>query len=738
MGCTAIEREEAPDIDRPTEITLNGASPLIVEAGSTFQDPGATAKQYFEIVATQRVSRNLTSTIKTESDVDTSTPGEYTVTYSVLNDLDMLKQKTRTVKVVDTTAPVITLIGNSSVTVEAGSIYDDLGATASDIVDGDLTASITSVSNVDTSTPGEYTVTYNVSDAAGNIAELQRNVIVEDTTAPVIALIGDSTVTVEAGTTYIDAGATATDNIDGNLTASITTVNNVDISTPGEYTVTYNVKDYYGNPAEEMTRTVKVVDTTAPVITLIGNSTVETGSIYNDLGANAFDIVDGDLTASIITVSNVNTSIPGQYTVTYNVSDAAGNTAEEMIRTVIVLEDTTAPMITLIGDSTVTVEARTTYIDAGATATDNVDGNLTASIITESDVDTSTPGQYTVTYNVSDAAGNEAVEMKRIVIVEDTKAPIITLTGDSIIRIKAGSIYNDQGATAFDNIDGNLTARISTVSNVDTSVPGEYTVTYNVSDDAGNAAKEVIRTVIVEDTTVPVIILTGDSIIGVEAGTPYEDEGATAFDNVDGDITNNIIIVNNVDTSIPGQYTVTYNVSDTAGNAAEEVTRTVYVQDTTVPVITLKGLSTVRVEAGTPYEDEGATASDNIDGNITNNIVTTNNVVTFATGTYYVTYNVRDANGNAAEEVTRTVIVEDTTAPVITLTGHSTVEVGLGSIYDDKGATAYDIVDGDLTANITTVSNVNTSTPGTYYVTYNVSDAAGNAAAEVTRTVRVI
>lgn len=80
----------------------------------------------------------------------------------------------------------------------------------------------------------------------------------------------------------------------------------------------------------------------------------------------------------------------------------------------------------------------------------------------------------------------------------------------------------------------------------------------------------------------------------------------------------------------------------------------------------------------------------------------------------------------------------DTTAPVITLLGDATVNLTVGDTYADAGATAKDDVDGDITANIvTTGARVDTSAPGSFTVTYDVSDAAGNKAAEVTRTVNV-
>ena len=203
-------------------------------------------------------------------------------------------------------------------------------------------------------------------------------------------------------------------------------------------------------------------------------------------------------------------------------------------------------------------------------------------------------------------------------------------------------------------------------------------MTYNVTDSSGNAATEVTRTVNVTDTTAPVITLVGDAQITVEVGTTYTESGATASDNYDGDITADVVIGGECRYKYRRKYTVTYNVSDDAGNAATEVTRTVNVTDTTAPVITLVGDAQITVEVGTTYTDLGATASDNYDGDITADINVTNPVDTSVIGSYTVTYNVDDSNGNAATGVTRTVNVTDTTAPVITLVGDAqiTVEVG--------------------------------------------------------------
>ena len=326
--------------------------------------------------------------------------------------------------------------------------------------------------------------------------------------------------------------------------------------------------------------------------------------------------------------------------------------------------DLEAPVITLNGASTVNLNVGDTYSELGATATDNVDGNLTSSIIIGGDtVNTSLGGTYVVTYNVSDAAGNNAAEVVRTVnVIADTTAPVITLIGSANISLELGDSYSDQGATASDNIDGNLTSSIVVGGDtVNTNAVGLYTITYNVSDAAGNNAVEVTRSVTVNpDTTAPVIVLNGASTINLNIGDTYIEQGATATDNIDGNLTSSIVITGTVNTASAGTYFVNYNVSDSSGNAAAQVTRTVNVAaDTTPPVIVLVGASTINLLVGDTYNEQGATASDNIDGNLNSSIVTTGSVNTSVAGTYFVNYNVSDTAGNAAAQVTRTVNVSD-------------------------------------------------------------------------------
>ena len=352
-------------------------------------------------------------------------------------------------------------------------------------------------------------------------------------------------------------------------------------------------------------------------------------------------------------------------------------------------------------------------------------------------VDVNTVGSYTLSYDVTDSSGNEATTLTRTVNVEDTTVPVITLLGSDPVTVEVGVAYTDAGATATDNYDGDLTTSIVVSGSVDVNTVGSYTLSYDVTDSSGNEATTLTRTVNVEDTTVPVITLLGSDPVTVEVGVAYTDAGATATDNYDGDLTTSIVVSGSVDVNTVGSYTLSYDVTDSSGNEATTLTRTVNVEDITVPVITLLGSDPVTVEVGVAYTDAGATATDNYDGDLTTSIVVSGSVDVNTVGSYTLSYDVTDSSGNEATTLTRTVNVEDITVPVITLLGSDPVTVEVGVAYTDAGATATDNYDGDLTTSIVVSGSVDVNTVGSYTLSYDVTDSSGNEATTLTRTVNV-
>ena len=147
----------------------------------------------------------------------------------------------------------------------------------------------------------------------------------------------------------------------------------------------------------------------------------------------------------------------------------------------------------------------------------------------------------------------------------DTVPPVVSINGDAVVFHQQGSPYIDGGATAQDDLDGEILVRVDGAVAVDSV--GAYRLQYTAIDSAGNQSIRY-RRVLVEDRIPPIVQLLGDTVQVHEQGTPFLDEGATALDEVDGEREVSVSMVINSSTSA-GTYTVTYSATDLAGNFGE-------------------------------------------------------------------------------------------------------------------------------------------------------------------------
>ena len=488
--------------------------------------------------------------------------------------------------------------------------------------------------------------------------------------------------------------------------------------TVGVHTVTLTGTDQEGH-STSATATITVVDT-PPTINLVGAASIShpAGTSYTDQGVTATDIQDGALGVDphLVLVTNdggFDPNTTGVYTWTYTVTDRGGNSAD-VTREVTVVN--TPPTIVLIGADPLTLPQGIPFVDPGADAEDAEEGDLDGQIVVTGTVDVNTLGSYTVTYTVTDATGASA-SVDRTVVVDEP--PAITLNGSTPITIAEGSSYTDAGATGIDLEDGALIPVVA--GSVDTITPGSYTLTYTVTDSASQSASTT-RTVVVD--ALPTVTLIGATPITVAQGSVYSDAGATGNDAEDGPLAP--VVAGSVDTNTPGSYTLTYTVTDSFGSSAS-TTREVTVD--ALPVVILVGSPAVVVPQGFPYNELGAAGSDLEDGSLSP--VITGVVDTNLQGTYLVTYAVTDSFGSTAY-VTRSVYVDE--VPSIALSGSSTVVAPQNGNYNDPGANGSDLEDGSLTPVVT--GTVDFNTPGTYVLTYTVTDSVGNSAS-VTRTIVV-
>lgn len=189
------------------------------------------------------------------------------------------------------------------------------------------------------------------------------------------------------------------------------------------------------------------------------------------------------------------------------------------------------------------------------------------------------------------------------------------------------------------------------------------------------------------------------------------------------DVTTNVKIVGNVDYNKIGEYDVNYEIDTLIGKYSKK--GKIKVEDTTAPEITLEGGENYNQSYATNFEEPGVKAIDKYDGDISDKIKTTKEEID--ANHYNIKYEVEDSSGNKTEKIRKVVIV-DNIPPVIDIKGFSNMTVRLGDTYEDKGATAEDEKDGDLTDKIVTEGEVDTSKEGTYKITYKVSDSKGNEA----------
>jgi hypothetical protein len=367
----------------------------------------------------------------------------------------------------------------------------------------------------------------------------------------------------------------------------------------GDYVRTYTVTDRSANVAT-VTRTYTVVDNSVPTITVVAGGTNCDGcgvntyeatrdEEYTDHGATCQDTVDGELSHAIeVSGEVVNMRIPGTYTIAYNCQDLSGNAAPEATREV-VIQDTTNPELTLIGTSYNYVEAGFPYIDAGATATDTLDGDITQYIWTEGNTVDTEMSYYNMgscekikemhdatmaaSSSLNNETGLQGLNNGRYAITVEESGEFkrefvacyfgsraytwkLHIAGDPA----CGSHYSKESWTDINDMDAVFAAHIKDF----------HWVTQNAIGNLGTFICLMQDNVPARDN---LAANPYDFSPGTNSGTRYAD--GTQTYHVNGTYAE------------AGKFVIEYHVEDKAGNKATGILRTVVVRDTLPPVITL-------------------------------------------------------------------------------------------------------------------------------------------------------
>ena len=190
-------------------------------------------------------------------------------------------------------------------------------------------------------------------------------------------------------------------------------------------------------------------------------------------------------------------------------------------------------------------------------------------------VDYNQVGEYEINYEVPTIFGN--YKKNQSIKVIDTVAPEITLQGEEEYKQSYAKKYKEPGYKAVDKHDGDLTDKVKIEKRIINN--NEIDIVYTVADNSGNETQKIRKVYTVDDVP-PEITLNGDTSMFITLGGTYEEKGATAKDEKDGDLTDSIVTeAEDIDTSKEGEYKVTYKVSDSKGNEATK-TRTITVAKT--------------------------------------------------------------------------------------------------------------------------------------------------------------
>ena len=336
-------------------------------------------------------------------------------------------------------------------------------------------------------------------------------------------------------------------------------------------TITFTLAVHDGTVSVSDAVSVRVRDNVPPTITILGDNpaSIGVGSVYADAGATCRD-PDTFSSLPVSTVSHVNTTKAGRYSVMYSCTDAGGQTGTNA-RIVIVGSPATPPnndpnlyLVNL--RSSVAAGDGTADFSSDARCIDSEDGDISHRITTQVTIDPDEGGL--IVYWCTDYDDNTSTVRHQVAVVTPARPPQVTVTGGDL-TVTVGSAYVERGAVCANDAGRQWAAEVEPHTSVDTANPGTYHVVYTCVDEDTGMAKgglRIVRVVPVGTDTAPVLSV--PEIPDIRVGDPFTPPGATCTDAEEGDISGSITIYwfDDLDTSKPGAYWFNYRCTDSAGN----------------------------------------------------------------------------------------------------------------------------------------------------------------------------
>jgi hypothetical protein len=711
---------------------------------------------------------NATQNVTLPATIDMSTGGFFTFNVSamVTGDINTANDALAPITLAATAQPSATIsysgtpycasvIGAQPVTFSGttGGTFSSGSGLTLDASTGSITPS--------TSTAGTYTVTYAIAAASGCNA-------VSATASVVVNALRDASFNYGATNTFCQSGSNPTATITGTPGGTFTAIPaglsidantgaiNLATSALNSYAVTYTTPD----PCAE-TQTINIAVTSAPSANFTYAAAAYCSNGTNPLpvfGAGASGGVFSASASGLVFVStatgeiNLLASTPGTYTITNNIA-ASGGCASSSASTSITITALPQAAISYVGApycvaNTTTQSVSLTGTTGGAFGATpaGLSINTTTGAVLPS---ASTPGTYVITYTLAAANGCDAVTATTTLIINPLPAATISYVGTPFCT----SVTTAQAVTQTGTLGGTYSAPVGLSLDANTgaitpasSTPGTYTVTYSVAPTGGCSALNVSTQVTI--TAAPAATIS-------YAATPYcssltADQPVTITGTTGGSFSAPAGLSINASTgaitpstSTPGTYTVTYSIAGAGGCAAFSSTTSVVITAQPNASIAYAGnpfCTSLSLPQAVTLTGVGGGAFSAVPAGLNINASSgTIQASSSTAGAYTVSYTIPAIAGCPARDVNTPVTI--TAAPAATISysaapycqGSGTAAVtrtgSSGGTYSSTAGLSINTTTGEV--------NLNTSTPGTYTVTYSIAAASGCAAFSTTGSITV-
>lgn len=718
-GNTSTEAQDVTvqDVELPT---ITAPADVTVAADASCQASG--------VALGTSTSNDNCSVSSVVNDAPATFPlGTTVVTWTVTDASGNINTDTQDVNVEDQTDPtIIGLPADIVVNNDAGvcdAIVNWAAPTANDNCVG---ASITQTSGLASGSNfpvGVTTIEYTATDAAGNTLVATFTVTVNDNENPTVTAPADITVSADNNCQANPGLGTATS---GDNCGVSSVSNDAPASFPiGATIVTWTVIDVNGNTNTD-TQTITVVDDTDPVINglpadiVVSNDAGVCDAVVNWVAPTVTDNCAGASISQTAGIVNGGNFPVGVNTVEYTATDGSGNSVIETFT--VTVNDNENPTITAPADVNVSAGSNCTASGVALGAPTTGDNCGVASTTNNAPV-IYPLGTTTVTWTVTDNAGNTAIATQDV-IVSDTDAPTV-IAPDDITVVADASCQGTVASLGTPVTADNCSVASITDDGLGTYPLGNTTVTWTVTDGSGNVSTDT-QTITVVDQTDPVINgMPADIVVSNDVGVcnaVVNWTEPTVTDNCTGAIISQTSGIANGGNFPVGVATVEYTATDGSGNSVV-ASFTVTVNDTEAPTITASADTTIAANnfcTGINIVLNAPVVNDNC--GITS--VENDAPVVYNLGTTSVTWTVTDNSGNTATAI-QLVTIADSTAPSIIAPSSLTfyVDAACQATIDTLGAP---ITNDNCAVDTFYNDALAAYAVGNYTITWYVEDAAGN------------